>query len=80
MGGNNGCPNDENDYEVGVREERARVVAFCRMCSANNADWRGITTTPLLPGVKVLTDRDARMFAFIADCLERGEHVSRTKA
>lgn len=50
MGGNNGCPNDENDYEVGMREERARIVAFCRMCAANNADWRGITTGPLPPG------------------------------
>jgi hypothetical protein len=30
MSGNNGCPNDENDYEVGVREERARIVAWLR--------------------------------------------------
>lgn len=31
MSGNNGCPNDENDYEIGVREERARVVSWLRM-------------------------------------------------
>ena len=30
MSGNNGCPNDENDYEIGVREERARIVARLR--------------------------------------------------
>jgi hypothetical protein len=30
MSGNNGCPNDENDYERGIREERARIVARLR--------------------------------------------------
>jgi hypothetical protein len=30
MSGNNGCPNDENDYERGAREERVRIVARLR--------------------------------------------------
>jgi hypothetical protein len=35
MSGNNGCPNDENDYERGAREERARIYGgrrfHCRL-------------------------------------------------
>ena len=30
MSGNNGCTNDENDYERGAREERARIIADLR--------------------------------------------------
>jgi hypothetical protein len=30
MSGHNGCPNDDNDYERGVREERARIVIRLR--------------------------------------------------
>lgn len=57
---------------VAQKEERSDVVAWCRMCAANNA---ALGMSPLRE-VKALTDRDARMFAFIADAIERGEHVS----
>lgn len=73
MSGNNGCPNDENDYEIGVREERARIVAFCRMCAANNAAPLGHLP---IPAVKAQSELDARRFAFIADSIERCDHLS----
>ena len=54
-------------------DERARIVAWCRTCAANNGLLGG---TSALREVKSLTDRDARMFAFIADAVERGDHLT----
>ena len=57
-------------YARGRDEERSRVVAFARQCAANNATL----TASVNPDVRWRADRDARMFAFIADQIERGEH------
>jgi hypothetical protein len=58
-------------------DERARIVAWCRTCAANNGLLGG---TSALREVKSLTDRDARMFAFIADAIERGDHAANAVA
>jgi hypothetical protein len=50
MSGNNGCPNDENDYELGLREgrrlEREACAAYCLdradQYDTNSGTWVGL--------------------------------------
>ena len=65
---------DAQAREAGRVEERADMVAFCRLCAANNGaavGWMGARTA------KDLAALDARRFAFLADQFERGEHITR---
>jgi hypothetical protein len=54
------------------REEMSLVVAFCRRCAVNNAAPLGKMP---ISEVKAVSELDARRFAFIADCIERGDHL-----
>jgi hypothetical protein len=39
--GHRGGSNDENDYDVGRKDEWSAIVAWCRMCAANNCSRCG---------------------------------------
>lgn len=65
------CRRIEATASVSTVDEKAQIVAYVRKCAANN----GALVTSANPDVRWRADRDARMFAFIADSIERGDHA-----